>query len=44
MKTINMRLVIVTQLPYNNYGGLFQNFGQQQVFKRLWHESKTKVS
>lgn len=36
-----MKIGIVTQPLYNNYGGLLQNFALQQVLKRLGHEPKT---
>lgn len=36
-----MKIGIVTQSLYNNYGGLLQNFALQQVLKRLGHEVKT---
>lgn len=36
-----MRIGIVTQPLYNNYGGLLQNFALQQVLKHLGHEPKT---
>ena len=36
-----MKIGIVTQPLYNNYGGLLQNFALQQVLKRLGHEVKT---
>lgn len=36
-----MKIGIVTQPLYNNYGGLLQNYALQQVLKRLGHEVKT---
>lgn len=36
-----MKIGIVTQPLYNNYGGLLQNFALQQVLKRLEHDPKT---
>lgn len=36
-----MKIGIVAQPLYNNYGGLLQNFALQQVLKRLGHEPKT---
>lgn len=36
-----MKIGIVTQPLYNNYGGLLQNYALQQVLKRLGHEQKT---
>lgn len=36
-----MRIGIVTQPLYNNYGGLLQNYALQQVLKRLGYEVKT---
>ena len=36
-----MKIGIVTQPLYNNYGGLLQNFALQQVLKSLGHEPKT---
>lgn len=36
-----MKIGIVTQPLYNNYGGLLQNFALQHVLKRLGHEPKT---
>lgn len=36
-----MKIGIVTQPLFNNYGGLLQNFALQQVLKRLGHEPKT---
>lgn len=36
-----MKIGIVTQPLYNNYGGLLQNYALQQVLKRMGHEPKT---
>lgn len=36
-----MKIGIVTQPLYNNYGGLLQNYALQRVLKRLGHEVKT---
>ena len=36
-----MKIGIITQPLYNNYGGLLQNYALQQVLKRLGHEPKT---
>ncbi|MBQ8273867.1 MAG: polysaccharide pyruvyl transferase family protein [Bacteroidaceae bacterium] len=36
-----MKIGIVTQPLYNNYGGLLQNYALQQILKRLGHEPKT---
>lgn len=36
-----MKIGIVTQPLYNNYGGLLQNYALQLVLKRLGHEPKT---
>lgn len=36
-----MKIGIVTQPLFNNYGGLLQNYALQQVLKRLGHEVKT---
>ena len=36
-----MKIGIVTQPLYNNYGGLLQNYALQQVLKRHGHEVKT---
>ena len=36
-----MKIGIVTQPLYNNYGGLLQNYALQQVLKRLGHDAKT---
>lgn len=36
-----MKIGIVTQPLYNNYGGLLQNYALQQVLMRMGHEVKT---